>query len=98
MSIGLRAEAERNDGQPALCSFARTSSAASDQALRLSYRTVDGTAKASDGDYVAKTITIQVKGDSQKTTDETFRLALFGNSSNWLFTKNRGIGTILNDD
>jgi hypothetical protein len=29
---------------------------------------------------------------------ETFYLDLFGNSGNSLFTKNRGIGTILNDD
>jgi hypothetical protein len=27
-----------------------------------------------------------------------FYLDLFGNSSNSLFTKNRGVGTILNDD
>jgi hypothetical protein len=27
-----------------------------------------------------------------------FRPEVFGNSSNSLFTKNRGIGTILNDD
>ena len=45
-----------------------------------------------------KTITIEVKGDSKKEANETFYLDLFGNSSNSLFTKNRGIGTILNDD
>ena len=45
-----------------------------------------------------KTITIEVKGDSKKEADETFYLDLFDNSSNSLFTKNRGIGTILNDD
>jgi hypothetical protein len=63
-----------------------------------------------DGDYVArtgtltfasgettKTIAIEVKGDS-KEANETFYLDLFGNSSNSLFTKNRGLGTILNDD
>ena len=64
-----------------------------------------------DGDYVAKsgtitfkpgettkTITIVVNGDSKKEADETFYLDLFGLSSNSLFTKRRGIGTILNDD
>ena len=64
-----------------------------------------------DTDYVAKTgtltfapgettktITIVVNGDSKKEADETFYLELFGNSSNSLFTKRRGIGTILNDD
>ena len=45
-----------------------------------------------------KTITIEVKGDSKKETNETFYLDLFGLSSNALFTKNRGIGTIRNDD
>jgi hypothetical protein len=44
------------------------------------------------------TITIEVKGDSKKGANETFYLDLFGNSSNALFTKNRGVGTILNDD
>ena len=37
-------------------------------------------------------------GDSKKEASETLYLDLFGNSSNSLFTKNRGIGTILNDD
>ena len=45
-----------------------------------------------------KTITIVVNGDSKKEADETFYLDLFGLSSNALFTKNRGLGTILNDD
>ncbi|MFO0970466.1 MAG: Calx-beta domain-containing protein, partial [Gemmataceae bacterium] len=71
----------------------------------------DGAAKTSDHDYVAKTgtltfapgettktITIVVNGDSKKEADETFYLDLFGLSSNALFTKNRGVGTILNDD
>ena len=73
--------------------------------------TVNGTATTSDGDYLAKTgtltfapgettktITIEVKGDTRKEANETFYLDLFGLSSNALFTKNRGIGTILNDD
>ena len=45
-----------------------------------------------------KTITIDVKGDSKREANETFYLDLFGLSSNVLFTKNRGIATILNDD
>ena len=77
----------------------------------MSFRTVNGTATTSDGDYAAKTgtltfapgettktITIEVKGESTKEADEYFYLDLFGNSSNALFTKNRGLGTILNDD
>jgi len=39
-----------------------------------------------------------VNGDSKKEADETFSLELFSNSSNSLATKNRGLGTILNDD
>ena len=77
----------------------------------MSFRTVDGTATTSDGDYVArtgtltfapgettKTITVEVRGDSKKEADEYFFLELFGNSSNSLFANTRGIGTILNDD
>jgi hypothetical protein len=88
-----------------------TLSAAYDQAVTMSFRTVNGTATTSDNDYVAKagtltfapgettkTITIEVKGDNKKEADETFYLDLFGNSSNSLFTKSRGTGTILNDD
>jgi hypothetical protein len=37
------------------------------------------------------------RGNSKKV-NETFYLDLFGNSSNALFTKSRGTGTILNDD
>ena len=60
-----------------------------DQAVTMSFRTVDGTAKTSDSDYVArtgtltfavgettKTITIEVKGDTKKESNETFYLAV----------------------
>jgi len=53
-----------------------------------------GRSRGSDGE----TTPIEVKGDSKKEANETFYLDLFGNSSNSLFTKNRGLGTILNDD
>jgi len=79
--------------------------------VTMSFRTVDGTAKTSDSDYVAKTgtltfapgettktITVEVKGDVKKEADETFYLDLFCNSSNSSFQKNRGIGKILNDN
>ena len=77
----------------------------------MSYRTVNGSATTGNGDYVGrtgtltfapgettKTITITVKGDSKREANETFYLDLFGNSGNSLFTRFRGIGTILNDD
>ena len=73
--------------------------------------TVNGTAKTSDNDYVAragtltlapgettKTITIEVMADRKREANETFYLDLFDNSSNSLFTKSRGVGTIWNDD
>jgi hypothetical protein len=69
------------------------------------------TATTGDNDYVAnastltfapgettKTITIEVKGDSRRESDEYFYLDLSGNSNNSLFTKRRGSGTIRNDD
>ena len=81
------------------------------KAVTISFRTVNGTATTGDNDYIArtgtltfnpgetsKTITIEVKGDSKREANEYFYLDLFGNSSNSLLTKNRGTGTILNDD
>lgn len=111
ISISDLAKQEGKKGKSSLFTFAVTLSVAYDQAVTMSFRTVDGTATTSDSDYVAKTgtltfgpgettktITIEVKGDSKKEADETFYLDLFSNSSNSLFTKKRGIGTILNDD
>src|SRR5207245_1035782 len=111
VSISDFTKAEGKNGQTTLFTFTVTLSAAYDQAVTMSFRTVDGTATTGDGDYIArtgtltfapgettKTITIEVKGDNKKEANETFYLDLFGNSSNSLFTKNRGIGTILNDD
>jgi hypothetical protein len=104
-----RYEGKKN--QTTQFTFTVTLSAAYDQAVTMSFQTVDGTATTSDRDYVArtgtltfaagetsKTITIVVQGDSKRESDETFYLDLFGNSSNSLFTKNRGLGTIRNDD
>jgi probable HAF family extracellular repeat protein len=111
ISISDVSKLEGQAGQSTLFTFTVTLSAAYDQPVTMSFRTVNGTAKKSDNDYVArtgtltflpgettKTITIEVKGDSKKEANETFYLDLFGNSGNSLFTKSRGIGTILNDD
>jgi hypothetical protein len=91
--------------------FTITLSAAYDQAVSVSFRTVDGTAKASTGDYTARsgtltfnpgettmTVTVDVKGDSKKEANETFFLELYNPSVNLLISRNRGLGTILNDD
>ena len=111
ISISDVTKAEGKKGKTTLFTFTVTLSAAYDQAVTMSFRTVNGTATTGDSDYIAKTgtltfapgettktITIEVKGDSKREANETFYLDLFGNSSNSLFTKNRGIGTILNDD
>lgn len=91
--------------------FTVTLSAAYDQPVTLSFQTVNDTATTADNDFVAKTgtltfapgettktITIAVKGDSKREANEYFYVDLFGLSGNALFSKNRGIGTILNDD
>ncbi len=89
-------------------------SVAYDQPVTVAYRTVDGTATTADHDYVAKTgtltfspgqttktITIDVKGDNKKESDENFLVELFDNSANSLIvnmTGMDGMGEILNDD
>jgi Calx-beta domain/FG-GAP-like repeat len=111
ISISDVSKYEGKKNQTTLFTFTVTLSAAYDQPVTMSYRSVDGTGKTSDADYMAKTgtltfnpgettktITIVVNGDSKKEADETFYLDLFGLCSNGLFTKNRGTGTILNDD
>src|SRR5262249_42389370 len=102
---------EGRKSQTTQFTFTITLSAAYDQAVTMSYRTVDGTARTSNNDYVSKTgtltfkpgettktITVDVKGDRKWEASETFYLDLFGLSSNALFTRSRGVGTILNDD
>jgi hypothetical protein len=112
ITINDVSKAEGRNGQTTQFTFTVSLSAAYDEPVTVSYRTVDGTASSGrSGDYDAKsgtitfapgettkTITIQVKGDNKRESNETFYLDLFGLSSNALFTRNRGIGTILNDD
>ena len=104
-------KAEGKKGQTTLFTFTVTLSAAYDQAVTRSFGTANGTATTGNSDYLAKagtltfapgeivkTITITVKGDARREANEAFYLDLSGLSDNALFTKNRGIGTILNDD
>jgi large repetitive protein len=111
ISISDVSKQEGKKGQTTLFTFTVTLSVAYDQAVTVSFKTTDGTAKTGDSDYIAqtgavtfkpgettKTITIVVNGDSKKESDEYFYLDMFGNSTNSLFTKSRGTGTILNDD
>jgi Calx-beta domain-containing protein len=111
ISISDVSKKEGRKNQTTLFTFTVTLSAACDQAVTISFRTVDGSATTGDSDYIAKTgmlnfapgestktITIDVRGDSKREANETFYLDLFGNSGNSMFSKNRGTGTILNDD
>jgi hypothetical protein len=90
--------------------FTVSLSAAYDQPVTVSYRTVNGTATAGS-DYTSKsgtitfaagetvkTISVTVKGDKAREANETFFVDLFGASGNALIALPRGIGTILNDD
>jgi hypothetical protein len=111
ISISDVSKKEGKKNQTTLFTFTITLSAAYDQAVTMSFKTTDGTATTGDNDYVAKsgtltfapgettkTITIVVNGDNKREANETFYLDLFGLSSNALFTRKRGTGTILNDD
>jgi hypothetical protein len=104
-----KAEGGRN--KTTLFTFTVALSAAYDQPVTVSFRTVNISATTGDGDYIArtgtltfargettKTITIEVKGDNKREADEYFLLDLYDNSGNSWFTKNRGEGWILNDD
>jgi hypothetical protein len=111
ISITDVTRSEGKKGKTTLFTFTVTLSAPYDQPVTMSFKTVNGTATTSNNDYLAKsgtltfapgettkTITIEVKGDSKREANETFYLDLFGLSGNALFAKNRGTGTILNDD
>ena len=90
--------------------FTVSLSAAYDAPVTVNFATADGTATTKDNDYVAtsgtltfapgettKTITIQVKGDNKKETNETFFLNVSA-ALNAVLADSQGLGTILNDD
>ena len=91
--------------------FEVTTSAPIYETVTVSYRTSNGTATTADGDYGAasgtlnfspgqrtKTITVNVRGDRKRESDEVFYVDLFSPSSNASLGQSRGTGTILNDD
>jgi hypothetical protein len=111
ISISDVSQAEGKKNKTTLFTFTVTLSVPYDQPVTVSFQTANGTATTSDNDYVAKsgtltfapgettkTITIEVKGDSNREANEYFYLDLSGNSSNSMLDKKRGTGTILNDD
>src|SRR5262249_17379580 len=68
ISISDVTRSEGNKGQTTLFTFTVTLSAAYDQAVTLSFRTTDGTAKSNDQDYVASTGTLTfAPGETSKT-------------------------------
>jgi hypothetical protein len=90
--------------------FTVSLSAASDSRVTVNFATSNGSAKKNDNDYVAnsgkltfapgqtsKTITISVKGDKKKESDETFFVTLT-KANGALIDDDQGVGTILNDD
>jgi hypothetical protein len=110
ISITDVARSEGGKGQKTTFEFTVTLSVAYDQPVTMSFRTVDGTAKKGE-DYTSrsgtltflpgettKKITIEVKGDTRRESNETFYLDLLGSNDFSVFTKSRGVGTILNDD
>ncbi len=93
-----------------LMTFTVTLSHASNQEVRVSYNTANGTARTSDSDYVSrsgtltfapgemtKTITVKVRGDKKIEADEYFSLYLSG-AVNGQIDDGEGTGTIVNDD
>jgi len=77
----------------------------------MSFKTVNGNARTSDNDYIAPTSTLtfaparrrrpspsKSRATAKKEVNETFYIEVFGLRDNALFTKNCGLGTILNDD
>jgi hypothetical protein len=107
ISIGDVARTEGNSGTT-LFVFTVTLSAASDVPVNVNFATANGTAKAEDYNAVSgtltfapgettKTISIVVKGDRKRESNETFFVNL-SSAVGAFILDNRGVGTILNDD
>jgi hypothetical protein len=111
ISINDVSKKEGKGNKNTLFAFTVTLSAAYDEAVTVSYATADRTATVVDNDYsvtsgtltfapgeTTRTITVLVKADRKKESNETFFMNLFNASSNALISDPWGIGTILNDD
>jgi hypothetical protein len=109
ITIGDVSMAEGNAGQTALrlnVALDRAQSAP----VTVDFATANGTASAPD-DYAAnsgtltfaagetaKTVTVQVNGDTHREPNETFSLNLSNASGNATIADSTGVGTIVNDD
>jgi Calx-beta domain len=111
ISISDVTQYELNGNKSTLCTFVVRLTAAYGQPVTVSYATASGTAATGDGDYVANTgmltfapvettttVTIKVRADKKRVPSEYFYVDPFDVSGTSLVTKNRGVGTILNDD
>jgi len=101
--------AEGNSGTK-LMQFTVFLSRVSGQEVRVNYATANSSATTSDNDYVAKsgtlvfapgqtskTITVSIKGDTKKESDEKFYVNL-SSAIGGTIADSQGVGTILNDD
>ena len=108
LSINDVSQAEGNAGTTSF-TFTVTLSAASGQTVTVNYATANGTAQAGS-DYLSagglltfapgqttRPITVQVNGDPQFESNETFVVNLSG-ATNASISKTQGTGTIVNDD
>jgi hypothetical protein len=109
ISISDASVYEGNSGSRSM-TFSVSLSMPSTQKVRVNYKTANGTAKASDNDYAAKsgtitfspgqttkTITISIKGDKKKESDEYFYVNLSG-ANGAPVDDGQGEGAIFNDD
>ncbi len=109
LSIGNVTQYEGNSGTTKWCSR-RCSRPPSRKRSPWTYNTVDGSATAASGDYVAqngvltfapgevsKLITVLVNGDTTNEADETFSVQ-FSSPTNISVGVYAGVATILNDD
>ena len=110
ISISDVTKKEGKKGQTTTFTFTVTLSAVYDQAVTMSFRTTDGTARTSDSDYVAKagtltfapgestkTVPILVNGDQLAEPNETFYVNLSSPTSA-VIIRGRGVGTISDDE
>jgi Calx-beta domain len=109
ISINDVTTAEGNAGQTAF-RFTVSLDAAQPAPVTVDFTTADGTATA-PGDYaatsgtltfapgeIAKTVTVQVNGDTRKESNETFTVNLSNAIGNATIADGHAVGTIVNDD
>ncbi len=109
MRINDKAQYEGNSGKPKMRLRVILSQPA-DRTITVDYHTENNTATA-PSDYVGKSgtltfqpgdkfknVVISIKGDTRAEPDETFSVVLSNPSAGVVLTRDRGTGTILNDD